>query len=201
MKRITDFSQLDLNAAYTYGDYLLWQFSERVELIKGSIFKMSPAPNRKHQQISLNLSVLLYQSIKNCGQKCKIYTAPFDVRLLKSAKKTANKDIFTVVQPDMCIVCDPEKLDEQGCIGAPDLIVEILSKGNSKKEMKIKYELYEENGVREYWVIFPYEEVLQQFVLNENGKYELHQIYSEDEKVQSVIFPNLEINLELIFEE
>jgi Uma2 family endonuclease len=99
------------------------------------------------------------------------------------------------------VICDKDKLDDKGCIGAPDLIVEILSPGNSKKEMKIKYALYEESGVREYWVVFPSEYVLQQFILNENGKYQLKDSFTEDEIFNAHIFPDLQINLAEIFEE
>jgi Uma2 family endonuclease len=202
MQNLNHINQLDLNGVYSYADYLLWSFEERVELIKGRIFKMSPAPNRKHQQTVGNI-YFHYRNFfneKQCG--CDLLIAPFDVRLYDSKRKSNNdKDIFTVVQPDLCIVCDKDKLDEQGCIGAPDLIVEILSKGNSRKEMRTKYDLYEENGVKEYWIVFPYEEVLQQFVLNEQNKYVLHRSYVTDESVQSVIFPDMLLPLAKVFEE
>ncbi|SFF40257.1 Uma2 family endonuclease [Thermoflexibacter ruber] len=122
------------------------------------------------------------------------------MRLYDSKKsQKANKDIYTVVQPDLCVICDKSKLDEQGCIGAPDLIVEILSKGNTTKEMKIKYELYEESGVKEYWVIYPYEENLLQFVLNDKQKYELNSIYVTNDVLTSTLFSDLRVNLEEIF--
>jgi Uma2 family endonuclease len=105
-----------------------------------------------------------------------------------------------VVQPDLCVICDKSKLDEQGCIGSPDLIVEILSKGNSKKEMRIKYDLYEETGVGEYWVVFPYEQVLQQFIL-EKGKYQLKGSFAEDDIFKAYLFSDLEIDLAEIFRE
>ncbi|GAB4493032.1 MAG: Uma2 family endonuclease [Raineya sp.] len=168
MKYITDISQLDLNGTYSYADYLLWRFEQSVELIKGKIFQMSPAPSVRHQRVSRKIAENFYPYLNN--KPCEYFIAPFDVRLLdKKKSKKANKDIYTVVQPDLCIICDKDKLDERGCIGSPDLIVEILSPGNSKKEMKIKYALYEEAGVQEYWIVFPSEYVLQQFVLNEKG--------------------------------
>jgi Uma2 family endonuclease len=133
---------------------------------------------------------------------CRLYSAPFDVRLFDKKKSgKANKDIYTVVQPDLCVFCDKSKIDERGGIGAPDLIVEILSPGNSKKEMKIKYALYEESGVREYWIVFPSEHVLQQFVLNELGNYQLKNSFTEDEVFYAHIFPELKIDLAEIFEE
>jgi Uma2 family endonuclease len=202
MKYITDINELDLNGVYTYADYLTWRFEQSVELIKGKIFKMSPAPNRKHQRLAMKLSAKLFNHITYKKAPCEVYPAPFDVRLLdKKKSEKANKDIYTVVQPDICVICDKDKLDDKGCIGAPDLIVEILSPGNSKKEMKIKYALYEESGVKEYWVVFPSEYVLQQFILNENGKYQLKDSFTEDEIFNAHIFPDLQINLAEIFEE
>lgn len=200
MQYITNFSDLDLSGTYSYADYLLWRFEQSVELIKGKVFKMSPAPNVRHQRISFKLSGEFYKYFAN--STCQVFTAPFDVRLLDRTKSSRqNKDIYTVVQPDLCVICDREKLDEKGCIGSPDLIIEILSPGNSKKEMKIKYALYEESGVREYWVVYPSEYVVLQFVLKEAGKYELKNSYAEDEILQSHIFPEVELDLGFIFAE
>lgn len=193
---------LDLNKQYSYADYLLWRFEERLELIKGKIFKMSPAPSVKHQRISLSLTLLLGNYLKKKKITCSLFTAPFDVRLLDKKKSVqSDTEIFSVVQPDLCVICDKNKLDEHGCLGSPDLVVEILPKGNSKKEMKIKYQLYKENGVQEYWVIYPYEEVLQQYVLNETGKYYLYRTYVTEDVASSFLFPDLKINLEEVFAE
>jgi Uma2 family endonuclease len=193
---------LDLTQTYSYADYLLWHFEEHLELIKGKVFRMSPAPNVKHQRTASNLHFIFKKYFSKKKSKCQVFFAPFDVRLLDRRKSVkSNQEIFSVVQPDLCIICDKNKLDEQGCLGSPDLIVEILSKGNSKKEMKIKYQLYEENSVPEYWVIYPYEEILQQFVLNEQGKYYLYQTYVTDDTASSYLFPDLKVSLEQVFEE
>jgi Uma2 family endonuclease len=198
MKYITDINDLDLNGTYTYADYLTWRFEQSVELIKGKIFKMSPAPSRKHQDVVTQLQGRLFIYLKDTS--CKLYSAPFDVRLLDKKKSDkANKEIYTVVQPDICVICDKDKIDERGAIGAPDLIIEILSPGNSKKEMKTKYALYEEAGVREYWIVFPSEYVLQQFILNEKGVYQLKNSFTEDEIFNAHIFPDLQIDLAEIF--
>src|SRR5690554_1200739 len=141
---------------YSYADYLTWQMDEMVEIIEGKLFKMTAAPNRIHQKVVAKLFYLLYGFLE--GKPCEVYTAPFDVRLPKTT--TNNEDIYTVVQPDICVICDKSKLDEAGCIGAPDLIVEILSPGDNKKELKNKYEVYQESGVKEYWVIHPSEQTL-----------------------------------------
>ena len=198
MKKITDISQLDPNGVYTYADYLTWQFEQTVELIKGKLLKMAK-PNRKHQGISFQLSGRFYATFKEL--KHDAYAAPFDVRLLgKKKSMKANKDVLTVVQPDLCVICDKEKLDEKGCIGAPDLIIEILSASNSKKEMRTKKELYEENGVKEYWIIDPTHETLLQYNLQENGIYTPPFILVNDETVQSTVFPTLQIDLSGLFE-
>ncbi len=193
MATITDINQLDLNGTYTYADYLLWKFEERIELIKGKIFKMSPAPSTKHQRILGDLHLVLAPYFKR--QKCQIFLAPFDVRLPKKGKN--NEQILTVVQPDLCVVCDPEKIDEKGCIGAPDLIVEIISPGNSKKEMRNKFQLYEEVGVQEYWIIHPSEEHILVNVL-EDGKYRTLRPVVDD-YITSVKFPELKIHTSDIF--
>jgi Uma2 family endonuclease len=201
MPKITHLSDLDLTADYNYADYLTWQFTETVELIKGKIQLMCPAPNVKHQKISWQLSGALFNFFDK--KSCNAFSAPFDVRLYDRKKSLlANKEINTVVQPDICVICDENKLDEQGCNGAPDWIIEILSKGNSKKEVKTKHALYAESGVTEYWLIFPYEEVIQQYVLNdEYGQYQLMNNYAGDDVAIPHLFPNLEIDLTLLFNE
>lgn len=190
---ITDINQLDFGKTYTYADYLTWKFKERVELLKGRIFRMSPAPNRKHQQIAGNLYFKLRSTFAN--EQCKLYFAPFDVRLPRISKD--NQEIITVVQPDICIVCDPNKLDGKGCIGAPDLIIEILSPGNSQKELKNKFDLYEEAGVKEYWLVYPSEESVIINVL-EGGAYKTLRPIG-DGNVDSPTFPQLSVPLSEIF--
>ena len=198
MRTITSLSQLDLNGTYSYADYLQWRLEEAVELIKGKIFRMSPAPGATHQRISWRLSGIIFNYLKD--KPCQAFSAPFDVRLLDGSKSAAaNHDIFTVVQPDISIICDATKIDEAGCLGAPDLIIEILSKGNSRKEMKHKFSLYEENSVREYWIVAPYEQFLQQFILSGDNRYHLHAICTSDDVVTSVIFPDLNIPLQEVF--
>ena len=190
---ITNVDQLDLvNGIYTYADYLMWNIKDRVEILKGKIFRMSPAPTISHQGISFNLSGLFFMYFHN--KPCKVFASPFDVVL-----KNKNGKEDTVVQPDLCVVCDPEKLaDGKRCQGAPDLIIEILSPGNSKKEMVNKYELYEEAGVREYWVVRPDYKEITQFVL-ENNKYRTLPPIVEGTIIHSAIFPELSLQTEDIF--
>ncbi len=201
MAKITQLSQLDLNASYTYADYLTWQLDKTVELIKGKIMMMLPAPNVKHQSVSWQLSGSLFNHFKK--QPYYPFAAPFDVRLYDHQKSLkADKEIHTVIQPDLCVICDKEKLTEQGCLGSPDWIIEILSKGSSKNEMQTKYELYQENGVKEYWIVYPYAQAVHQFILDEaTEKYQLINMFAEEDIATSQLFPDLEIDLRDVFAE
>lgn len=186
MPIVTQFSELDVKKEYTYSDYLLWQFTERVELIKGFIKKMSPAPSRLHQDISLNLTIQLSSFFKE--RFCSLYIAPFDVRL----PVPKNKSNTTVVQPDLCIICDEQKLDDKGCNGAPDLIVEILSPNNSKYDVDTKFRLYEESGVKEYWMVEPTEKIVLVYTL-QNEKYIGLKPFTIGEVIESPLFPDMKI--------
>ena len=188
---ITSLDQLDLvNGIYSYADYLGWKIKERVELLKGKILEMS-VPSPIHQEISGNLQGALFVFLKN--SRCKLYTAPFDVRFPQKGES----QVYTVVQPDLCVVCDLEKIDSKGCVGAPDLVVEILSLGNSKKEMKSKFALYQEEGVREYWIVDPERELVFVYVA-ENKKFK-PTIPIADDYVCSTIFPDFKIHTADIF--
>lgn len=201
MAKITELSQLDLNATYSYADYLTWQLEGTVELIKGKIMAMVPAPNVKHQRVARNL----LRPIDNylMQKSCEVFIAPFDIKLYDSRKsKLSDNEVFSVVQPDLCVVCDKEKITEQGCSGAPDWVIEVLSPGNSKKEMQLKYALYQENGVTEYWLVYPYEQAVHQFVLDQDSqKYQLIAMFSVDDKVTPTLFPELQIDLADVFAE
>lgn len=192
---VTSLNQLDPNGVYTYADYLLWQFEERVELLRGKIRKMS-APSRRHQEISGKIQYALTTALLK--SPCRVYDAPFDVRLTRTRN---DKDVTTVVQPDLCVVCDLYKLDDRGCNGAPDLIVEILSPGNSRTEMKDKFELYQEAGVAEYWVVSPIEKNILVWTLNEQGVYISLQPYVEGDTVSTPIIPNLAVDVTGVFED
>jgi len=192
---ITDITQLDPNGTYTYADYLKWQFDESVELIKGKLYRMSPAPKRKHQDASINLEFALLKYFED--KTCKVYDAPFDVRLPVQNRKNPNQ-IYTVVQPDICVICDLSKLDEDGCLGAPDWVIEITSPRTAKNDFNEKYNLYEEAGVREYWIVQPKEKAVNVYVL-EDGHYALVDVY-ESTDIPCRIFPDLIISHERLFE-
>ena len=194
---ITQLSQLDLNKKYSYADYLTWQFDEMVELIKGKIYAMSPAPSKKHQFILGNIYLILGSLYKKSS--CKVCIALFDVKLLNNKLSTPDSQIFSVVQPDIFIVCDETKLQKLACHGAPDLVIEILSPGNSKKEMGIKFDLYEENKVLEYWIVEPLNETVQIYSL-QNEKYIGLKPFTVDDKIKSVLFPNLDFDIKEFFD-
>ncbi|MFZ2451791.1 MAG: Uma2 family endonuclease [Methylovulum miyakonense] len=199
MAKITQLSDLDLDKTYTYADYLTWRFDEAVELLRGKISLMSPAPNFNHQSISKNLLVEIGFYLK--GKPCQVFHAPFDVRLYDRKKSVlANKDIYTVVQPDLCVICDATKLDIRGCLGAPDWIIEILSKSTAQKDTQTKFQLYQEAGVKEYWLVYPYEATVSQFVLDESEeKYQLVKMFSRQDKASPLLFPELSIDLQEVF--
>ena len=186
----------DPSLRYTYADYLKWNFEERLELIRGRIYKMSPAPTSLHQLVSVRLSGEMYVLLK--GKRCQLFTAPFDVRLPVQNKKRPSQ-IDTVVQPDLCVVCDEAKIDERGCIGPPDLLVEVLSKRTGRKDRTIKLKLYEEAGVKEYWIVSPVKEAVQVFVLNTENKYAEAKEYTGKDIIKSEAIPGLGINLTDIF--
>lgn len=179
---------------YTYADYLTWELDQMVELIKGKVFRFAAAPTTNHQRVSGKIFAALYSFLQD--KPCEVFSAPFDVRLPRRSLK--NEDIDTVVQPDLCVICDPKKLDELGCIGAPDLIVEILSPGNNRKELQNKYAVYEESGVREYWVIHPDQGSLMIYML-ENGKYTPSRLFTLGDVVSSKAVPGFYLDLNEVF--
>lgn len=196
MKTITDINQLDLDKSYTYADYLSWKIKERVELIMGKIHNMSPAPKVQHQQISIVLSSEIFNFLK--GKQCNVFTAPFDVRLPVRNEKG---EPDTVVQPDISVICNNAKIDQNGCNGAPDLIVEIVSKNSVIRDLHEKFDLYEQCGVKEYWIIHPNDKSLSIFLLNEQGKYITSKPLTYGDIAKSRVLPDLEIDLNQVFQD
>ncbi len=190
-------NEIDFTASYSYADYMRFEFEERLEIIKGYIFEMSPAPSRLHQKLSGRIYVPIYNALN--GHKCEVYSAPFDVRLAKKTQE--DKEVFTVVQPDIVVVCDQTKLDKRGCIGAPDIVVEILSPGNNKKELINKYEVYEEAGVKEYWIVSPSEKTFFRYILDDKGKFQPTKLLTVGEKVTTPIMPGFLLVLEEVFQD
>ena len=178
-----------LNERYTYQDYLNWPDDERWEIIDGVAYNMSPAPKVKHQRISGKLFLKINDKLEKSKTKgCEIFIAPTDVVL----------DEYNVVQPDIFIVCDKKKITEDNIKGAPELIIEIVSKTTAYKDTKIKKDLYERFGVKEYLLIYPELEIAERFLLKD-GKYGSPDRFNWDEILKLKVF-DIEINLWEILE-
>ncbi|MCD6397295.1 MAG: Uma2 family endonuclease [Spirochaetaceae bacterium] len=190
---LTDYEK---NGKYTYADYKTWPDNERWELINGVAFSMSPAPKRNHQRVSIALSTQIFTALE--GKPCEAYSAPMDVKL-SALPGAEENDIDIVVQPDILVVCDPDKLDEDGCNGAPDWVIEILSPSTSYKDENEKLIIYEKFGVKEYWIIQPGSKMVFIYILNENGNYKKPEVAKNDEVVSSYAVPGVEIDLKKVF--
>ncbi|QKG52874.1 Uma2 family endonuclease [Hymenobacter sp. BRD67] len=156
------------------------------------------APTSEHQQIASNLHGELYGFLKH--RPCQVFSAPFDVRLLRS---TGNGDaqIQTVVQPDISVICDRTKIDKRGCLCAPDWIIEIVSPNSLVLDTRTKFDIYAENGVGEYWIAFPGEQTIVAYALSAEGQYEPLGTYAEPGLMQSHTLPELAVDWKDIFEE
>ncbi|MCH5717610.1 Uma2 family endonuclease [Niabella hibiscisoli] len=174
---------------------LEWQAEERLELIKGRIFKMSPATKRIHQKASVFILNQLFNFLH--GKQCDVYNAPFDVHLPRNSKE--DKEIVTVLQPDICVVYGQSKLDDKGCLSAPDIVVEILSPGNNRKELQNKYEVYEESGVKEYWIIHPDEKTFMKYTLDDDGHYQPSRLLTFGDIVTTPVLPGFTMVLDDVF--
>ncbi len=191
---ITQLDQLDLEAQYSYADYLSWRLEEAVELIRGRVFRISPSPGLRHQRVSRRLLTLIEAHAG--GGPCELFHAPFDVRLPLPPHLVTEDKIHTVVQPDLCVICDPKKLDSRGCLGAPDWIIEILSPGTSRKDFRDKFEVYEHAGVKEYWIVHPHDETVLTYRLNADGRYEgLQRPYLAGDMVPVGLFSDWRVDL------
>ena len=190
---------LDLNKRYTYADYVTWLDGQMRELIDGFIKTMSPAPRPAHARVNTKILWNLESIVRMNKGTCEVFTAPFNVRFPKQGE-TADDKIDTVIQPDICVVCDLSKLDYRGCCGAPDMIVEILSPSTTKKDITEKFVLYETSGVKEYWIVYPMDKVIHVFLLQENGKYSNCIEYEWEGKIPVHVFNDHLIDLGDIFE-
>ena len=179
---------------YTFADILAWDIDARIELIDGAPFMMAP-PSTEHQRILMELSGQLYNFLK--GRKCQVFPAPFGVRLF-SKKEDAPEDETGLLEPDITVICDRDKLDQYGCKGAPDFIVEILSPSTRRRDRLEKYNLYRRAGVREYWIVDP-ERKLVQAVTLEDGQYLLPQVYTAADKAPVTVLDGCVLDLAPVF--
>lgn len=179
---------------YTFADILTWDIDARIELIDGVPYMMAP-PSTEHQRILMELSGQLYNFLK--GKKCQVFPAPFGVRLF-SRKEDAPDDETGLLEPDITVVCDRDKLDEHGCKGAPDFIIEILSPSTQRRDRLVKLNLYRDAGVREYWIVDPARKMLHTMVLDE-GSYPVAQTYIAGDKVPVSVLEGCVIDLTDVF--
>lgn len=180
---------------YTYADYLTYPDDERWEIIDGVPY-VQAAPAPVHQEVLTELVRQIANYLS--GKPCKVYSAPFCVRLPLGYEKN-EKEVKNIVEPDITIVCDKSKLDDKGCNGAPEMIIEIISPSSVKMDRVIKFNKYEKAGVQEYWVVEPDQKLISVFVLLGNQRYGRTELYTEDDKISVTIFPDLIIDLSVVF--
>ena len=181
---------------YTLADALAWDEQDRIELIDGYPVMMAP-PNRAHQKVSRELFGQLYNYLK--GKKCEVYAAPFAVRPFEEDGDRP-EDVDTLVEPDISVVCDPSKLDDTGCKGAPDLVMEILSPSTMRHDRVTKFNLYQRAEVREYWIVDPASKSAQSFVLEE-GRYTAKEYGTVGDAVRVNVLKDCTIDLSQVFPE
>lgn len=178
---------------FTYADYLTWPDDERWELIDGQAYAMCPAPTWHHQEVLMELSRQVANFL--LGKRCRVLAAPFDVRLPKQNDTDDQTD--TVVQPDLVVVCDPNKLDRAGCRGAPDWVVEVLSPSTAARDQITKRDLYQRHGVKEYWLVHAEDGVLMRYFLND-GIFQAPRIDVMQGSTEVAVLPGLKIDWELL---
>ena len=179
---------------FTYGDYKNWPDDERWELIDGVAYLMA-APNRPHQEVVGEIFSQLKTFLK--GKPCRVYVSPFDV-LLPAFDDQQEDEVDTVVQPDVAVFCDSEKLTYKGATGAPDLAVEVLSPWTMKKDLSEKFRAFERSGVREYWVVDPAHRTLMAYI-RVADRFGDGSLYLEEAKVSSVVLPGFDLPLAEVF--
>ena len=181
---------------YTFADVLSWDEDERIEIIDGEAFMMA-TPSRIHQEISGELFRQLANFLE--GKQCRVYPAPFGVRLF-ARDGDGPEDVDTLVEPDVSVVCDPSKLDDTGCKGAPDLVMEILSPSTTRHDRFTKFNLYQRARVREYWIVDPADRSVQVFVL-EDGRYTAKDFGAAGDRLRVNVLEDCIIDLSQVFPE
>lgn len=182
---------------YTFADCLTWGENERIEIIDGEAVMMSP-PSRTHQEISGALFAQLYNFLD--GKKCPVYAVPFAVRLFEKDGE-ASEDVDTMVKPGLSVVCDSDKLDDHGCKGAPDLVIEILSPSTRRHDRLVKLGLYQRAGVREYWIVDPEYKSVQVFTLDGSGSLRIFEDYGQGDVARVNVLEGCFIDLCNVFPE
>ena len=179
---------------YTYGDLTEWDDGARYELYDGVPVAMS-SPSLTHQRILREFFGQLYHFL--LGKPCEVFSAPFDVRLFDTGEDRP-EDSENVLQPDLLVVCDRERLDERGLRGAPTLAIEILSPSTLRNDRLVKFHMYERAGVPEYWIADPERGMVTVHVLDE-GNYPSGAVYLRDAAVPVTVLPGCVIDLNRVF--
>ena len=185
------------NASYTFADVLTWDEGERIEIISGEAYMMA-TPSRLHQEISMELARQLANFLE--GKQCRVYPAPFGVRLFERDGDRP-EDVDTMVEPDISVVCDRNKLDQYGCKGAPDLIVEILSPSTQRHDQLVKLNLYQRAGVREYWIVDAENETVRVLIRCGDGTLRTHEVYQREDVARVNVLEGCFIELSKVFSE
>ncbi len=180
---------------YSYADLLSWGEDVRAEIIYGDLYMMS-APSSVHQTVSMEFSRQIANFLSD--KPCRVFAAPFDVRLFEREDDTSNR-VDTVVQPDISVICDKNKLDEKGCKGAPDFIIEILSPSNERRDIFIKLNLYNRAKVREYWIADPKNALVTVYLPDETGRLVVSEVYNYKNNAPVTVLPGCEIDLSKVF--
>lgn len=181
--------------SYSYADLLEWDEDVRYELYNGLPVALA-SPSSFHQMISRDLLSQLYAFLK--GKECQVFSAPLDVRLFEKRENTP-EEIFTVVQPDLMVVCDKTKIDRRGIRGAPDMVIEIASDSTRRIDRLTKLNIYQRAGVKEYWIIDPGTHIVSVHML-ESGVYRTAGVYSSG-IIPVNILPGCKIDLSTVFPE
>lgn len=184
-----------LDGKYSFADYRSWPVDERWEIIDGIPYNMSPAPSPDHQRILAQLSKFFFNYFDN--KPCEALFAPFDVYFPDISELDEN--IYTVVQPDLVVICDSSKIDHKGCKGAPDLVIEITFPSTFTRDLKYKFDLYEREGVKEYWIVHTTGSVIEIFTLGENKQFGRPDIYTGEDVIKDKLFAGLEVDLKVVF--
>lgn len=182
---------------YTFADFLSWNDNEHIEIINGEAFMMA-TPSSRHQEICFEIGRQLGNFLE--GKTCKVYPAPFGVRLFEQAKDTPEQ-VNTVVEPDISVICDRNKIDKRGCKGAPDLVIEVLSPSTQRMDQLIKLNLYQRAGVREYWIVDPENQTVRVMTQNESRLFYVQEVYGREDVAKVNILDGCFIELHKVFSE
>lgn len=181
----------------TYKEYAIWGEEERCEVLDGKMISMAPSPLPEHQEISMQMSIEIGSYLR--GKDCRAFAAPIDVYLFEdSRKKWVDENVRNWVTPDLIVVCDPNKIKRNKILGAPDMVIEIISSSSAKIDRIDKRLAYQRAGVREYWIIDPANQIVEVYLLK-NHSLELHDVFNREDMIPIHVLEDLRIDLAVIF--